>query len=113
MRGADDAVTVKVVAQADGDDAGNQRVLFQCTHRLQWHIARRHVNVQHAAQNQLHGAALGTHNHVNAGQVALEGFGELVPDQQQKGDGRQPQAEQQDVERCAQRAGPQVVPRKC
>ena len=45
VRRADDAVAAKAVTQADGDDAGHQRVLFQCTHGLQRHIAWWHVNV--------------------------------------------------------------------
>ena len=45
-------------------------------------------------------------------QVALEGAVELVLRDQHKRHGRQPQREQQQVERSRQRAGPQVLPRK-
>ena len=86
MRGADDAVALIVVAQTDRDNLGHQRVFLQRLDRRKIDIARRHVQMQHTGQNQLHRAAFGAHDHVNAGQIPVKGALHMVRYQQQKGD---------------------------
>lgn len=53
------------------------RVFLQGLHLRQRNIAGGRVDVEHAGQNQLHGAALGAHHEVYACQVALKGAVEL------------------------------------
>ena len=69
--------------------------------------------MKHTRQNQLHGAALGTHHHIDIRQVAFKGPVHLFGCQQHKRDGRQPQRQQQQIERGSQRARPQVAKRDC
>ena len=78
VRTANNAKTLKTVAQAQWNHLRHQRMFLQFQHRLQRHIARRHVDVEHTRQNQLHRAALGPHHQIDALQVALKRFVELV-----------------------------------
>ena len=103
-RGAHNPKATQVVAQAEGDELGDHGVLFQGLDRLERNIARWHIDVEHAAQDQLHGAALGTHHHINTGQVLVKGLVQLKAHQQQEGDGGQTQAEQQHIQGSPQRA---------
>ena len=109
-RGAHDAKAAKTVAQADRNELGHLRVGFQRVDGGQRHITGGHVQVKHAGQDQLHRAALGPHHHVNAGQIAFKRGIDLVADQQQQRDGRQPEREQQQVQASGQRTRPQVAP---
>ena len=78
VRTADNAKTLKTVAQAERNDLRHQRMFLQFQHRLQRHVAGRHVDVEHTRQNQLHRTALGTYHQIDALQVALKGFVKLV-----------------------------------
>jgi hypothetical protein len=50
--------------------------------------------MEHARQNQLHRTALCADDQIDARQIAVKRLGKLIPDQEQKSDGAQPQAEQ-------------------
>ena len=89
--GAHNAEPAKTVTQADRDEFGHLRVGLQRLDGRQRHITGGHVQVKHARQDQLHRAALGTDHHVNARQVTFKRRVDLVADQQQQRDGRQPE----------------------
>ena len=110
QRGTDDAVALEVIAQADGDHLRDQRIGPQGIDGAQLNIAGRHIQVEHAGQNELHRAALGTHHHIDTSQVAIKSTLHLVGNQQQKRDGRQPQRQQQHVQNRRQRPRPEVAP---
>ena len=110
LRAAHNAEALKTVAQTDGDDFGHQGIFGQRLDGCPIDIARRHVQVQHTGQNQLHRAALGTHDHVDTGQVAVKSALQMVRDQQQKANRSQAKGQQEDVEQRPHRPRPQVAP---
>ena len=110
--GTDDAKRPEAVAQTQRNHLRHLRVLRQCLHLGQRHVAGRHVDVEHTRQNQLHGAALGPDHGVDTGQIAFERVVDLGADQQHEGHGAQAEGEQQQVQRRSQRTRPQVTKRQ-
>ena len=111
--GAHDAKAPEGIAQADGNELGHARVFGDLLHGLQRDVARRHVDVEHARQNELHGAAFGTHHRVNPGQIALKSPVHLFAGNPHKRNAGQAQRQQQQVQRGRQGARPQVAKGNC
>ena len=95
--------TLVGVSQADGNQLGNLRIfckLLDCGKR---NIAGWHVNMKHASQNQLNGAAFGTYHQVDAGKVTFEILVQLLGNKDHKRNGCKTKRQQQQVQRCGQR----------
>ena len=99
-----DAKASKAVAQTQRNQFGDSRVLLQGFHLCQRDIARGRIDMKHARQNQLHGAAFGTDDDVNALQIALKSMVDLAADEQNQRDGRHAQRQQQHIQSRSQRA---------
>jgi hypothetical protein len=107
---ADDAPAAEGVAQRHRHGLRHQGLPPQQLQRRQRDVAGGGVQVEDAGQHDLHGAAFGAHDEVDAGQVAPQAGLDLGAGAQHEGHGREAQGQQQQVQRRRQRAGPEVAP---
>ena len=77
-RAAHDPVALKTVAQAHRNQLGDHGMFCQGLHIGQCHIATGRIQVKHACQDELQGAAFGTHHQVDARKIALKSVFHLV-----------------------------------
>ena len=94
----DNPVASETVPQRHRDDLFDHRVLLEKPGFFCRDVAHRRVDVEHRRKHQLHGAALGTHHHVDGIRVRAQPLLELLGRHHQQGDGRCTEREQRHIQ---------------
>ena len=110
--GADNAIAAETVAERHWYDRLDHARLGQGSGIGDADVAGRNIDVENARQDELQGAALGAHHHVDAARVAHQVILELLREQQQQRDGADAKRQQGQIERRVERPPAQIGQRK-
>ena len=103
VRRAGDAEPAERVAERERDRPLDRTMLRELLRLDERDVARRRVDVKHRRQDELHRAALGARDEIDAARVAAHALLELVARQQEQRDRSDAEREQHDVERGIER----------